>query len=133
MLLPFILSLLLLTATDNLFWFYHLGKGSIFIELSKIALVGFGASVYWLAKKVPAEYTGHMVVSWLFIHFPAHQILCGLLRAWDPLYLGSGWGDSFIYNMTGGAGIWPKIYYSILLAASCFVGIRELRKILKNI
>ena len=106
-------SIVCLALSDWLNWKYYRDGGKLLSELSKITLL-IAVFVMWY---LPFE--TKIIVIWLLFRYPLHQIITGILRHKNALYLGTGWFDRLIYLATGKAW-W---FYVLSLAASLGVGI----------
>ena len=111
--LPLISSLLLISLADYLAWRYKTKGKIVWGELSKVCYLGFGFCLFWI------PFSWNLVLVWLLLHYPIHQVLQGTLRHGQPLYLGTGYFDRVIRILTGNA--WWM--YLISLVASAAIGI----------
>ena len=103
----FIISLILYSLTDWLRDYAGWRK-----ELAKLGWIGI------LACFVLIDWNIDLILAWIFLHYPIHQISQGLLRMGKWNYLGSGWFDKAIGYVIGNT--WA---YASSLLFSLIVGI----------
>ena len=122
MIYPFIISLLLFTATD-----WMLKQSGWRGDAGKICLLLLGGSFVWLGLEIQGNLNLDFIFAWLLLHYHIHQIFWGLLNG-DPFYLGDGIFDRLILLTVGRA----KWMYALTLIASLFVGIDLIIKLCTN-